>query len=40
MAKIQIPPIPLAERVRPQTLNEFQGQQELIGSGKPIQLDD
>lgn len=38
MAKIQIPPIPLAERVRPKTLNEFQGQQELIGIGKPIRL--
>lgn len=38
MAKIQIPAIPLAERVRPKTLNEFQGQQELIGIGKPIRL--
>lgn len=38
MAKIRIPAIPLAERVRPKTLNEFQGQQELIGIGKPIRL--
>ncbi len=36
MSKIQIPQIPLAERARPKTLNEFQGQQELIGPGKPI----
>jgi putative ATPase len=38
MTKIQIPSIPLAERIRPQTLSEFQGQQELIGNGKPISL--
>lgn len=36
MAKFEIPQIPLAERVRPKTLNEFQGQLELIAPGKPI----
>ncbi len=28
--------MPLAERCRPKTLDEFQGQQKLVGSGKPI----
>lgn len=28
--------IPLAERLRPQTLNEFVGQEHLVGKGKPI----
>lgn len=32
----QIPQIPLAERVRPKTLDEFFGQNELVGEGKPI----
>lgn len=32
----EIPQVPLAERVRPQTLDEFQGQQALLGKGKPI----
>ena len=36
MSKIQIPQIPLAERARPKTINEFQGQKELLDSGKPI----
>jgi putative ATPase len=36
MTKIQIPQIPLAERARPKTLNEFQGQKELLDNGKPI----
>ncbi len=29
---------PLAERVRPQSLNDFAGQEHLIGKGKPIRL--
>ncbi len=32
------PPIPLAERIRPKTLNEFQGQNSLLGEGKPIRM--
>jgi putative ATPase len=36
MFKIQIPQIPLAERARPKTINEFQGQKELLDPGKPI----
>ena len=36
--KINIPQIPLAERVRPKTLNEFSGQKSLLGDGKPIRL--
>jgi len=31
-----IPQIPLAERVRPKTLEDFQGQQSLLGNGKPL----
>jgi len=30
--------IPLAERVRPKTLNEFVGQSHLLGEGKPLRL--
>ena len=33
-----IPQIPLAERIRPKSLNEFQGQQKLVASSKPIRL--
>jgi len=33
-----IPQVPLAERIRPKTLDEFQGQQKLVASGKPIRL--
>ncbi len=29
---------PLAERVRPQTLDEFVGQEHLLGAGKPLRL--
>jgi putative ATPase len=29
---------PLAERMRPDTLNEFAGQKHLVGKGKPIRL--
>ncbi len=38
MSKNQIPRIPLAERVRPKNISEFQGQKELLGVGKPIRL--
>lgn len=34
--KIKSPAIPLAERCRPKTLGEFQGQQKLVGIGKPL----
>lgn len=34
--KYQVPPIPLAERCRPKTLDEFQGQEKLVGAGKPL----
>lgn len=34
--KIIIPQIPLAERARPQTLDEFYGQNSLIDKGKPL----
>jgi putative ATPase len=37
-AKINIPEIPLAERVRPKDLDEFQGQNALLGKGKPIRI--
>jgi putative ATPase len=29
---------PLAERMRPRTLNEFTGQEGLLGSGKPLRV--
>ncbi len=32
------PQIPLAERIRPKTLEEFQGQKKLVDVGKPIRL--
>jgi len=35
---IIIPQVPLAERIRPKTLDEFQGQQKLVSIGKPIRL--
>ena len=31
-------PTPLAERMRPQTIEEFVGQQDLLGPGKPLRL--
>jgi len=34
--EINIPQIPLAERIRPKTLEDFQGQQSLLGKGKPL----
>ena len=30
--------VPLAERMRPKTLDDFAGQKHLIGAGKPIRL--
>lgn len=36
--KIKIPATPLAERIRPQTISDFFGQQHLLSSGKPIRL--
>jgi putative ATPase len=38
MSKLKIPQIPLAERARPKSLDEFQGQNGLLGTGKPIRL--
>lgn len=38
MNKIEIPQTPLAERVRPKTLEEIKGQKEILGVGKPIRL--
>ncbi len=35
---MEIPQTPLAERVRPKTLEEFKGQKEILGVGKPIRL--
>ncbi|MBN9615040.1 MAG: replication-associated recombination protein A, partial [Acidobacteriales bacterium] len=29
---------PLAERMRPQTLDEYVGQNQLLGPGKPLRL--
>lgn len=34
----EIPQIPLAERIRPQTLEQFYGQEHLVGSGKPLRV--
>ena len=36
MKNIEIPQIPLAERIRPKLLDEFYGQKDLVGEGKPI----
>ena len=36
--KFKIPATPLAERIRPQTIIDFFGQQHLLGLGKPIRL--
>jgi len=33
-----IPSTPLADRLRPATLNDFYGQDHLVGNGKPIKL--
>lgn len=37
-SKIEIPSVPLAERTRPLTVNDFFGQEQLLGKGKPIRL--
>lgn len=34
--KFEIPQVPLAERVRPVSLEQFRGQKKLIGEGKPL----
>lgn len=36
--KFNIPNIPLAERIRPKNLDEFQGQIHLVGPGKPLRI--
>jgi len=36
--KVDIPQTPLAERIRPKTLDEYQGQTHLVGPGKPLRL--
>jgi putative ATPase len=38
MTKNRIPDIPLAERIRPRSLHEFYGQENLVGISKPIRL--
>ena len=38
MGKPQIPGIPLAERIRPKTLEDFQEQESLLDKGKPLRL--
>lgn len=38
MTKNRIPDIPLAERIRPRSLDEFYGQENLVGTAKPIRL--
>ncbi|MBI5730767.1 MAG: replication-associated recombination protein A [Ignavibacteriales bacterium] len=34
--KVNIPYTPLAERCRPKTLDDFEGQEKLVGPGKPL----
>ncbi len=34
----QVRQTPLAERMRPRTLEEFTGQEHLLGAGKPLRL--
>lgn len=36
--QLKIPAIPLAERIRPQTIIDFYGQKHLLGEGKPLRL--
>jgi putative ATPase len=38
MSRPDLPKIPLAERVRPKTIDEFCGQKTLLGEGKPVRL--
>ena len=37
-ADAEAPRVPLAERLRPQSLDEVAGQQHLLGAGKPLRL--
>ena len=37
-SKLKIPTTPLAERIRPQLIDNFFGQLHLLGKGKPIRL--
>ncbi len=36
--KTQIPSVPLAERCRPHRLEDFRGQEKLVGPGKPLRV--
>src|ERR1039457_1427157 len=36
MKKLPVPQIPLAERVRPHSLDDFMGQESLLGKSKPL----
>ena len=36
--KLEIPPQPLAERIRPTKLDDFQGQAHLVGDKKPLRV--
>lgn len=38
MSKQELPQVPLAERIRPKTLDQFFGQDHLVGPGKPIRM--
>jgi len=35
-SKIILPVAPLAERIRPKSLDDFFGQKKLVGEGKPL----
>ncbi len=36
--KIKLPQTPLAERCRPKTIEDFQGQEKIVGLGKPLRI--
>lgn len=36
--RLEIPHTPLADRIRPALLDQFEGQAQLVGSGKPIRV--
>lgn len=36
MQKIDLPRIPLAERIRPKTLDDIKGQDKILGKGRPV----
>ncbi|MDZ7765105.1 MAG: AAA family ATPase [Melioribacteraceae bacterium] len=38
MSKQELPQVPLAERIRPKTLDQFFGQDHLVGPDKPIRM--